>query len=154
MEKLKVYWAAPLFNPRERQFNLDVVSELEPQIQVFLPQRDGALLIDMLDAGVPQIVAERRIFAQDVEAMRASDLVVAVLDGAVVDDGVAFEVGFMHALGKECMALQTDSRRALTSGNNPMLGQALMQIFTDPEALISWLTDKASKIGTAARLQA
>lgn len=134
-----VYLAAPLFNARERAFNLQLARNLERKgCTVFLPQRDGTLLTSMLAAGVPQLVAERRVFLQDTEAMQRANAIVAILDGAVVDDGVAFEIGFMSALGRSCVGLQTDVRRALPSGNNPMLGRALSNIFHTKAALLAW----------------
>jgi nucleoside 2-deoxyribosyltransferase len=134
----RIYLAAPLFNERERAFNLALTHALEALgAEVFLPQRDGALLVEMLSGGVPQLVAERRVFLQDTEAMRAADLGVAVLDGAVVDDGVAFEIGYLFALGTRCIGLQSDVRRALPSGNNPMIGQALMKIACDQSSLLA-----------------
>jgi nucleoside 2-deoxyribosyltransferase len=132
-----IYLAAPLFNERERAFNQALAQAMEALgTQVFLPQRDGALLVEMLSAGLAQPVAEHRVFFQDTEAMRAADLGVAVLDGAVVDDGVAFEIGYLFALGTPCIGLQTDVRRALPSGNNPMISQALVEIAADETRLL------------------
>jgi nucleoside 2-deoxyribosyltransferase len=93
----------------------------------------------MLEAGVSQIVAERRVFAQDIAALRSSDALVAVLDGATIDEGVAFEVGVAYALGLTCIAIQTDVRRALPSGNNPMIGQAFRAIFSSEGELLDWV---------------
>jgi nucleoside 2-deoxyribosyltransferase len=70
--------------------------------------------------------------------MKAS-LLIAVLDGGHIDEGVAFEIGFAYALGKPCIGLQTDVRRALGSGNNPMIAQGLNQIFHDTGALVAWI---------------
>jgi nucleoside 2-deoxyribosyltransferase len=137
------YFAAPLFNDRERSFNSIVVEKLEQHVNVFLPQRDGALLADMLAAGVPRLVAERRVFDQDRQAMRSADILIAVLDGGYVDEGVAFEVGFMHAFGKPSIGLQTDVRRALPSGNNPMIAQGLSEILGDVESLVLRVADFA-----------
>lgn len=143
-----IYFAAPLFNDRERAFNLHLTNCLEARgCTVFLPQRDGALLIDMLAAGVPQLVAESRVYLQDLEAMRRANVLVAVLDGAAIDDGVAFEVGFMSGLGKRCVALQTDVRRALPSGNNPMIARALSDVFSTETDLLSWAEGLVQELG-------
>ena len=131
-----IYLAAPLFNPRELTFNLELAERLEQVDEVFLPQRDGSLLVNMLAAGVPREVAQRRVFAQDLEAMRGATMLVAVLDGAHIDEGVAFEIGFSNALGKVCVGFQTDVRRALPSGNNPMIERALGSISADVGELI------------------
>lgn len=136
---MTIYFAAPLFNAMERAFNEAVVRNIEPQASVFLPQRDGALLADLIARGVLPDVAERLVYQRDVDAMAEADLVIAVLDGGHIDEGVAFEIGFMKALGKRCVGLQTDVRRALPTGNNPMIGRSLERVFSSPEALVEWL---------------
>lgn len=55
-------------------------------------------------------IAERN--ASDI---RAADLVVAVLDGADVDSGVASEIGYAFCLGKLIHGYRSDTRR---SGDN------------------------------------
>ncbi|TAJ41287.1 MAG: nucleoside 2-deoxyribosyltransferase [Reyranella sp.] len=124
----QIYLAAPLFNDRERQFNIQLAHTLEEHACVFLPQRNGALLSELVALGVPGPAAERRVFDQDVAAMSAADFLVAVLDGGHIDEGVAFEIGFMCALGRVCIGLQTDIRRALPTGNNPMISQGLNEV--------------------------
>lgn len=141
----KAYLAAPLFNDRERAFNFQIAEALEMSFDVFLLQRDGALLVNMIAAGVPISVAEHRVFQQDCEAMRRSEILIAVLDGGHVDEGVSFEIGYMSALGCLCVGLQTDVRRALPSGNNPMLIGALSIIFTDVGGLVEWARDLLHK---------
>lgn len=44
------------------------------------------------------------------QSIRASDAVLAVLDGVDVDSGTASEMGFAFALGKRVHGLRTDSR--------------------------------------------
>lgn len=46
------------------------------------------------------------------ERIRASDAVIAVLDGVDVDSGTAAEVGFAYALGLRIYGLRTDFRLA------------------------------------------
>lgn len=53
-----------------------------------------------------------RIAAENEAAIRACDLVVAVLDGVDVDSGTASEIGFAAGLGKSSFGLRTDSRLA------------------------------------------
>ncbi len=150
--RVSIYLAAPLFNRREREHNTELASRLESVgAEVFLPQRDGALLANMLAAGVPQTVAERRVYLQDTEAMKKASLLIAVLDGAVVDDGVAFEIGFMTAQGKVCVGLQTDVRRALPSGNNPMIGQSMTVIVGNEDELVAWV---AQAVRAASEIEA
>jgi nucleoside 2-deoxyribosyltransferase len=146
---MMLYFAAPLFNEYERLRNLRLANELEAYSKVFLPQRDGTLLVDMLAAGVPLEVAERRVFSQDCIAIRQSVAVIAILDGAHLDDGVAFEIGFGRALGKMCVGLQTDVRRPLPSGNNPMIAGALDRLFNDESSLLHWASENRSLLAAA-----
>lgn len=136
---IAIYLAAPLFNERERSFNAELAEALGRYSNVFLPQRDGSLLTDMILAGVPKIVAERRVFEQDIQAMRGADLLLAVLDGSHVDEGVAFEIGYMSALGRLCIGLQTDVRRALPTGNNPMIQHGLSIILGGAAEAVDWI---------------
>ncbi len=136
MPRIKTYLAAPLFNERERAFNAELAALLDPFCDTFLPQRDGLLLARLLEDGVPQEVAETRIFERDRIALGQCDMLIAVLDGAHIDEGVAFEIGFAHARGNLCLGLQTDVRRALMSGNNPMIGRALSSIFSGVDDLV------------------
>lgn len=149
-----IYFAAPLFTPAERNFNQTLAERIEQFSPVFLPQRDGALLTNMLGAGVPPDVAERRIFIQDCDAMRRSNALIAVLDGAHVDEGVAFEVGYMFASGKPCIALQTDVRRALPTGNNLMIGCALQSVCSTEHELLEWISANVENWTTKTRIPA
>ena len=139
------YLAAPLFNERERRFNSEIADALSSCCEVFLPQRDGLLLADLLREGVSLDVAETRIFERDRIALSQCNLLIAVLDGAHIDEGVAFEVGFANARGALCLGLQSDVRRALPSGNNPMIGRAMSAIFTDVAPLIAFLADHSPR---------
>lgn len=139
------YLAAPLFNTREREYNLKLSEMLSKYMTVFVPQRDGSLLADMLEAGVPLIVAQRRVYEQDCRAMAGAEVLIAILDGAHVDEGVAFEIGFMKALRKTCVGLQTDVRRALPSGNNPMLVGSLDLVFNEESHLIDWASERSRR---------
>ena len=149
MAEPTIYFAAPLFNDRERGYNLDVANALGTFASVYLPQRDGSLLTEMVAAGVPIVVAEQRVFTQDCDALRRSDLLVAVLDGAHIDEGVAFEIGFAQAIGRCCVGLQTDVRRALPTGNNPMIQAGLRQIFADLPSLIAFVGNRFDGSATA-----
>jgi nucleoside 2-deoxyribosyltransferase len=97
----------------------------------------------MVEAGVPLGVAQNRVFEQDCKAIANAHLLIAVLDGAHIDEGVAFEIGYMRGLRKICVGLQTDVRRALPTGNNPMLTGAFDQIFSDERALLQWCSEFA-----------
>lgn len=138
-EKMSIYLAAPLFNKMELDYNASLCEELSPFFNVFLPQKDGLLLRDLLKSGIKKNAASRMIFDADVQAMNEADIIVAVLHGAHVDEGVAFELGYCFASRKRCIALQEDVRQALSSGNNPMINQSCEKIFRDKKTLLDWL---------------
>ena len=137
--KPKVYLAGPLFSDAERTFNLRLTSLLETRVQVYLPQRDGGLMSEMIEAGMSADIAAYRIFHQDVYAIQEADYLIAILDGRAIDEGVAFEIGVGFCYGKNCVGLQTDTRRLASWGNNPMITGALKEIFLTIDDLFEWI---------------
>ena len=133
----RAYLAAPLFNDIEREFNVRVESLLSPFIDVFLPQRDGGLLTKLVAEGMSLNSAKKYVFKKDVDAIASSDLVIAVLDGRTVDEGVAFELGYGYALGKLCVGLKTDDRTLLITGDNPMVTESCHRILSSVDELVS-----------------
>ena|SRR5258708_4738870 len=136
--KRRLYFAAPLFSEAERSFNSKAAAALADEFQIYLPQQDGELIVDLVREGRTDSEARRLVFERDIVAIRNSDIVLIVLDGRSVDEGATFELGFAYALGKRCFGLQTDPRRLLQSGNNPMIDGALECIFSSIEEVISW----------------
>lgn len=136
---MRIYLAAPLFNDIERSFNERLTSLLEPMAHVFLPQRDGKLMRDLVDGGMPLEAARQLVFEADINAIRRCDCIVAVLDGRTIDEGVAFEIGYGRALNKLCLGLKTDDRTLLPSGDNPMIVAGCKKIFANTIELVAWL---------------
>ena len=139
MNRRKLYLASPLFSLSEKDFNVKLRDRLELLVDVYLPQEDGGLLVDMVDRGMPVIEAARQVFLGDIRAIIESHYVLIVMDGRTVDEGAAFELGYASALRKTCIGLQTDVRRLLPFGNNPMLTGALVNTFQNIDALCIWL---------------
>jgi nucleoside 2-deoxyribosyltransferase len=94
--------------------------------------------------GVSLNVAKRRVFEFDLSAIRDCAMLIAVLDGRTIDEGVAFELGVAFSLGKICIGLQTDPRRLLPTGNNPMIDCALCEICGDSDELVSAIRNSLS----------
>ena len=138
LDKLKLYFASPLFNNAELEFNYKFVNMLEPYFDVFLPQRDGGLLSDKIVNGENPISTAMHVFNCDIQAMNQCDILFAILDGRTVDEGVAFEIGYSFGKGKECVGFKSDNRTLLPSGNNPMIDQSLKMIFCDFESTLKW----------------
>jgi nucleoside 2-deoxyribosyltransferase len=133
-----IYLAGPLFSLSEKRENNRLCRALERWCDVFLPQRDGELVPHLIQQGLSQQDAYRVVFERDVSALRACDAFVINLDGRVVDEGAAFELGFAHAMGKCCVGYRTDVRVLLPWGLNPMVTVPLSETFTCIETLESW----------------
>ncbi len=111
--------------------------QLAPYIDIFLPQRDGGLLTKLVAEGMSLNLAKKYVFKKDIEAISNADIVIAVLDGRTVDEGVAFELGYGYALGKLCLGLKTDDRTMLATGDNPMITESCHRVVSSVDELIS-----------------
>ncbi|HOF18696.1 MAG TPA: nucleoside 2-deoxyribosyltransferase [Phycisphaerae bacterium] len=125
---MKIYLAAPVFSQVERQYNRRLAERLEARLircEVILPQdfRVGP-------AGTP--FNDRRhlagIHRRCLEALCGADVVVALLDGADVDSGVAYEVGYARASGKPVLGVRTDYRQSQVKGLNVMLAEGCTEV--------------------------
>lgn len=127
---MKLYLAAPLFTEHERSANQTLCDELEAVgHQVFLPQRDGLLLHDLPGS-------EREIFQKDVAEVSGAGCLVAVLDGAVPDEGVLVEIGVAIGKGVPIVGYSTDTRFGLRF-ENPLWSQALKGRASSVDDLLS-----------------
>ena len=138
MRRKMIYLAGPLFSLSEKMENDRLCRALERWCDVFLPQRDGELVPHLIQQGLSGQDAYRVVFERDVTVLRTCDALVINLDGRVVDEGAAFELGFAHALGKHCVGYRTDVRVLLPWGLNPMVTVPLSEIFTCIETLETW----------------
>src|SRR3954453_8872108 len=87
---LKIYFAGPLFTPYERSFIDDCAARLRAEgIDGFVPHENALAQVD---------TSPSTIFAKDWEGLSNADAVVALLDGPMVDDGTACEIGIFYAL--------------------------------------------------------
>jgi nucleoside 2-deoxyribosyltransferase len=101
---MRIFFAAPLFNEAERDFNSEAASLLRGEgFEVWLAQEHKLIQGSSIEE-------KKSIFEEDVDALEKSDLILAVLDGVDVDSGVAFEMGYAHALKKQIVGLKTDHR--------------------------------------------
>jgi len=103
LKLMKVYIAGPLCSERERKF-LEKIDSVVRSIgfKTFLPHRDCGLYKSVKDV--------KRIAKRDVDELYICDLMVGVLNGISVGAGTAWEMGFMHALGKKVVGLKTDRK--------------------------------------------
>lgn len=73
-------------------------------------------------------------FTRTLEAIQSARVVVAVLDGPQVDDGVALLVGYAFAAGKPVIGYATDAR-----SKHALLDAALVDVARDVRALAAAL---------------
>ncbi len=111
---MRIYLAGPLFTAAERAFNAQLRDGLtRRKFAVWLPQEHES-------SGK----TAEQIFADDVAAIDAADVVVANMDGADPDSGTCWECGYAYAKGKPRILFRTDFRLAEKEGRglfNPML---------------------------------
>lgn len=124
--KPKVYIAAPLFSEMEKRFNLEVRNFLqETGFTTYLPQLDAGFYPDLIRKGVPKEAAREAIFAKNLEAIKASDIFLFILDGRVPDEGTCVELGIAFMLSKICIGFKTDRRTLVNGEDNLMISQIL-----------------------------
>ncbi|MGY3362467.1 nucleoside 2-deoxyribosyltransferase [Bradyrhizobium sp. GM0.4] len=66
----RVYLAAPLFSKAERVRNKVLRDAISSFANVYLPQEDGGILLDLVRDGTPVEQAKSQIFHLDIEAIR------------------------------------------------------------------------------------
>ena len=125
-----VYLAAPLFSEAECDFNRKLRDELiSAGFIVFLPQEDSNNVKDMLDR-------QKIIFNKNLKGIENSDILVAVIDGADVDSGTAWEIGFAFAKGKPVLGLRSDFRTLGIEGTvNLMIERSVVLCMSVSELL-------------------
>lgn len=125
-EEHRAYYAAGLFNEGERQFNLKVKRMLdELGFVTWFPQEDAGFIEDYLAQGMTLDEARHHIFEQNLEAVRAADVLIFNLDGRVPDEGACIEAGVAFGWDKRLIGLQTDFRAVEPGGNNLMIDGVL-----------------------------
>ena len=124
-----VYFAGPLFNQAEKDFNLKLTKVLEENgYEVFLPQRDG-IEAALLEGKSEEELVEM-IFSLDAGEVKKADIIFMNLDGRVPDEGACVELGIAYGCGKICYGFKTDTRSVeLGMDLNPMISGCMTKIF-------------------------
>ncbi len=110
----KIYIAGPLFNTHEKGYLEKIAIELESnEFECFLPHRDQK---DVTEEELKQLnmsnATKEKIFNNDLNALKTSDLTVALLTGQDIDSGTAAEIGFSYANKKPIIAITASERRS------------------------------------------
>lgn len=102
------YFASPLFSEMELRYNQQLVQQIRaayPQLELYVPQ-------EQMEINDKNAYADSKAIAQyDTKALLNSQLMIAVLDGATIDVGVATEIGVAYQAGIPILGLYTDSRQ-------------------------------------------
>ena len=118
---IKVYLASPLGFSRENDDYRERIkgrlrvlgcAVLDPWDREDVSEKFQAALSLPEGAQRSEAIGEAARYAGQVnaDAIRESDLVLAVLDGTEPDSGTVAEVGFGAGIGKQCYGLRTDFR--------------------------------------------
>ena len=99
MDKVNIYFGAPLFNEMEQGYNAQVVEKIRnrfgDKVQVYLPQENTE--INDKTASADSLA----IYHGDTERLKTTDILIAVLDGQTPDVGLATEVGYFARMVEE-----------------------------------------------------
>jgi nucleoside 2-deoxyribosyltransferase len=128
-----VYLAAPLFSEAECDFNRklrDLI--MDDGFQVFLPQEDSNNI--HVEKNRQEI-----IFNKNLAALDKSDIIVAVIDGADVDSGTAWEIGYAYSKGKSVLGLKTDFRTLGIEGTVNLMIERSIILCTSVSELLNRL---------------
>ena len=109
----KIYIAGPLFNKHEQMYLEDIAKELEGNgYDCFLPHRDQTGIDESELKGTDMSQETKdRIFKNDLDALDAADLTVALLTGQDIDSGTSAEIGHTYAKEKPVIAIYAKERR-------------------------------------------
>lgn len=105
---MKAYLANGLFSIGERYVNELIAKEVRaaiPGIELYVPQEND--VINDKNAYADSLTIARA----DLEGLKASDVLIAVIDGVEIDSGVAAEIGAFAMLNRPIVALFSDVRQ-------------------------------------------
>lgn len=125
---MKIYLAAPVFSQCQRQYNrhlAEAIAARVPRCEFILPQDFR------LGPGNASYNDRRRLAAihqRCLDSIKSVDVILALLDGADADSGVAYEVGFARGIGKPVLGLRTDYRQLQVKGLNVMLAEGCTDV--------------------------
>ena len=148
-----IYIAGPLFNDSERRLNYYVDKVVRQHgFKTYLPQRDGGEAAKEMnkvnsDNSLTQIDKKDRLFSlrqdifiEDIKAIDNSNVMIAVLDGRVPDEGTCVEIGYAYAKAIPIIGLKTDERSFIQGLDNIMIEHTCSTIVHSIDELRQCLT--------------
>lgn len=138
---MKIYLAGPLFTEAERAWLI----ALKQQIEKSGGDKTVIWPWELFSEGEIESLgcdASKEIFRRCRDTLDTCDTVVALLDGPLVDDGTAWEIGYAYAHRKRIIGIRTDLRRAGEcegSCSNAMIEQACERVVKSTGELLEFL---------------
>ncbi len=90
---MKIYFANALFSHADFDYNAKLAAQIRtaiPKVDLYVPQENAAI-------NNKEAYADSKMIAEaDTQRLEAADLMIAILDGPVIDNGVATEVGVAY----------------------------------------------------------
>ena len=132
----RIYLSGPLFSAGEIAWGRELSSFLRERLA-----NAGVQVIWPYELSINQLEPEE-IFGENLRALDRCDMMVAILDGPLVDDGTAWEIGRFFLLGKKVLGIRTDIRKAgesELSRVNLMIEFSCLSISSNIEELYSEL---------------
>ncbi|MEY8415276.1 nucleoside 2-deoxyribosyltransferase [Tissierella praeacuta] len=105
---MKAYLANGLFSMGDRLLNSLIASKVRKEIKgidLYVPQENGAINDKSLYADSIAIAKA------DIDKLKESEFLIAVIDGVEIDSGVSAEIGAFYMMDKPIFALYTDVRQ-------------------------------------------
>ncbi len=152
---MKIYLAGPLFTEAERSWLTALKQQIEGTEKEAIVVWPRELLSE---GGVKSLGgnASKEIFKRCRDALDQCDTVIALLDGPMVDDGTAWEIGYAYAREKRIIGIRTDLRRAGEcegACSNAMIDHACERVVKSADELLDvvfnsenddtdWFTEK------------
>ncbi len=145
---MKLYLAGPLFTQAEQSWLRELKSAIESCAKELGRDVDVVWPGDLVS---PEDIkkwgnnAKHEIFALCEKHLKETDLLVALLDGPLVDDGTAWEIGYFYSIRKEgqpIYGIRTDFR---SSGDVPG-AQVNLMIDCSCDCIFSSVEDLLKKL--------
>lgn len=150
----RIYLAGPLFTHAEQAWLKNAKARIEEMAARQGHEAEVMWPFEFFSEAELAALGERRkarIFSGCLEGLGRADMLVALLDGPMVDDGTAFEIGWYFAKGLgPILGVRTDFRKAGETAHsvvNSMLEAPCERIFGSLDELLDGLKTYFPKPG-------
>ena len=148
-EKVKIYFAGPLFCESERDWIRSTINKIESLAAQRGTKTEIIFPYDLITHEEIELLgakAKLKIFSRCKSHRDDADMVIALLDGSQVDDGTAWEIGYFYARKspeQKIIGIRTDFRRAGENEGalvNPMIECSCDWIVRSKEELLETIS--------------